>query len=144
MRTCSNIEGGGLGALHNGKRLHRLRLKVAIADLDAKGLEVLAKELGAAHGESNVLAIVTDVSKLDDVVRLRDRVSEAWGEVSCGRRVYYAVTHCLAWQVAVLLNNAGIAEIGRSYEGLDMWKAVMDVNLFGYVSIPRFFAGGTR
>ena len=68
-----------------GKRLHRLGLKVAIADIDAKGLEVLAKELGAAHGESNVLAIVTDVSKLDDVVRLRDRVSEAWGEVSCGR-----------------------------------------------------------
>ena len=41
----------------------------------------------------------------------------------------------------MLLNNAGIAEIGRSYEGLDMWKAVMDVNLFGYVSIPRFFCG---
>jgi len=103
------------------RELARLGLKVAIADIDAKGLEVLAKELGAAHGESNVLAIVTDVSKLDDVVRLRDRVSEAWGEV------------------AVLLNNAGIAEIGRSYEGLDMWKAVMDVNLFGVLNVQHTF-----
>jgi NAD(P)-dependent dehydrogenase (short-subunit alcohol dehydrogenase family) len=36
-------------------------------------------------------------------------------------------------QVAVLLNNAAVADVGRSYEGLDKWKAVMDVNLFGYV-----------
>lgn len=77
---------------------NRLGLKVAIADLDAKGLEVLAKELGEAHGESNVLAIVTDVSKLDDVVRLRDRVSEAWGEVGCG---YYAVSLCDAHHFTV-------------------------------------------
>ena len=48
-------------------------------------------------------------------------------------------------QVAVLLNNAGIAAIGRSYEGLDTWKAVMDVNLFGYVFFRfRFVRYGTR
>jgi hypothetical protein len=39
----------------------------------------------------------------------------------------------LALQVAVLLNNAAVMNVGRSYEGLDKWKAVMDVNLFGYV-----------
>jgi NAD(P)-dependent dehydrogenase (short-subunit alcohol dehydrogenase family) len=55
---------------------------VAIAGIDAKGVEVLAKELGAAHGESDVLAIATGVSKLEEVVRLRERrVYEAWGEV---------------------------------------------------------------
>ena len=121
---------------------------MAIADLDAKGLEVLAKELGEAHGESNVLAIVTDVSKLDDVVRLRDRVSEAWGEVGWGNYAVYVTLIILPFafdQVAVLLNNAGIAAIGRSYEGLDTWKAVMDVNLFGYVFFRfRFVRHGTR
>lgn len=40
---------------------------------------------------------------------------------------------CLFCQVAVLLNNAAVPDVGRSYEGLDKWKAVMDVNLFGYV-----------
>lgn len=103
------------------RELARIGLKVAIADIDAKGLEVLAKELGEAHGESNVLAVPTDVSKLDEVVKLRDRVYEAWGEV------------------AVLLNNAGVAAIGRSYEGLDRWKAVMDVNLFGVLNVQHTF-----
>ena len=61
---------------------NRLGLKVAIADIDAKALDVLAAELGAAHGETNVLAVATDVSSLEEVVRLRERVYEAWGEVS--------------------------------------------------------------
>jgi len=59
---------------------------VAIADINAAALETLAKELVAAHGETNVLAMPTDVSKLEDVVRLRERVYEAWGEVSVVRR----------------------------------------------------------
>jgi len=37
----------------------------------------------------------------------------------------------------VLLNNAGIMNRGDSFEGLDAWKAVMDVNLFGYVTVLR-------
>jgi NAD(P)-dependent dehydrogenase (short-subunit alcohol dehydrogenase family) len=64
----------------------RLGLKVAIADINAAALETLAKELVAAHGEANVLAMPTDVSKLEDVVRLRERVYEAWDEVSVVRR----------------------------------------------------------
>jgi hypothetical protein len=43
---------------------------------------VLAEELVAAHGHMNVLNVPTDVSKLDEAVRLRDRVYEAWGEMS--------------------------------------------------------------
>jgi len=64
----------------------RLGLKVAIADINVEALEALGKELGTAHGETNVLAVPTDVSKLEDVVRLRERVYEAWGEVSVVRR----------------------------------------------------------
>jgi len=39
----------------------------------------------------------------------------------------------------VLLNNAGVAVKGHSFEGLDNWKAVMSVNLFGYVMLRFFF-----
>jgi NAD(P)-dependent dehydrogenase (short-subunit alcohol dehydrogenase family) len=35
----------------------------------------------------------------------------------------------------VLLNNAGVMNKADSFEGLDAWKAVMDVNLFGYASV---------
>jgi len=103
------------------RELARLELKVAIADINVEALEALAKELGAAHGESNVLAVPTDVSKLEEVVRLRERVYEAWGEVT------------------VLLNNAAVGKKGDSFEGLDNWKTVMDVNLFGVLNVQHTF-----
>lgn len=59
---------------------------MAIADINHQALIVLAEELCAAYGEANVLALRTDVSKLEDVVRLRERVYETWGEVSVVRR----------------------------------------------------------
>jgi NAD(P)-dependent dehydrogenase (short-subunit alcohol dehydrogenase family) len=59
---------------------------VAIADINVNALEMFAKELIAAHGEGNVLAVPTDVSKLEDVVRLCERVYEAWDEVRVVRR----------------------------------------------------------
>ena len=57
-------------------------MKIAIADVNVEGLNKTAKDVTAVVGEANVLAIPTDVSQLDQVVRLRDRVYEAWGEVS--------------------------------------------------------------
>lgn len=57
-------------------------MKVAIADVNVEGLEETGKEVSAIIGVSNVLVVPTDVSKLDEVVRLRDKVYEVWGEVS--------------------------------------------------------------
>jgi NAD(P)-dependent dehydrogenase (short-subunit alcohol dehydrogenase family) len=71
--------------------MDRVGLKVAIADINQEALMVLADELSATHGEANVLAVRTDVSKLEDVVRLRERVYEAWGEVSVVRRRQWGV-----------------------------------------------------
>jgi len=59
----------------------RLGLKVALADIDEQKLHEIAAECSETLGENNVLTIPTDVSQLDQVVRLRDRVYEAWGEV---------------------------------------------------------------
>ena len=41
----------------------------------------MGKELAHIVGEANIMIVPTDVSKLEDVVRLRDKVYEAWGEV---------------------------------------------------------------
>jgi len=53
-----------------------------MADVMEDALASAAKEVVAIAGEANVLVIPTDVSSIDDVVRLRDKVYEAWGEVS--------------------------------------------------------------
>jgi len=59
----------------------KLGLKIAIADIDAEALKEVGKTLAREVGEANVLVVPTDVSQLEEVVRLRDRVYEAWGEV---------------------------------------------------------------
>lgn len=53
-----------------------------MADVTEDVLAFAAKEVISIVGEANVLVIPTDVSNIDDVVRLRDKVYEAWGEVS--------------------------------------------------------------
>jgi hypothetical protein len=53
-----------------------------MADVVEDVLASAAREVITIAGEANVLAIPTDVSNIDDVVRLRDKVYEAWGEVS--------------------------------------------------------------
>jgi len=99
----------------------KLGLKIAIADCDEKNLAQVGQELTNLIGSSNVLVIPTDVSKLDQVVKLRDKVYETWGEV------------------AVLMNNAGIGNKGTSWDGMDNWHKVFDVNVFGVANVQQTF-----
>ncbi|KJA16942.1 hypothetical protein HYPSUDRAFT_71010 [Hypholoma sublateritium FD-334 SS-4] len=96
-------------------------LKVAIADVAAEPLHALGVVLAKLVGEANVLVVPTDVAQIEEVVRLRDRVYEAWGEV------------------AVLMNNAGIGNLGTSWDGIENWRKVFDVNLFGIVNVQQTF-----
>lgn len=59
-------------------------LRIALADVNVSMLNDAAKEVAAAApgGSTNVLAVPTDVSKIEEVERLRDAVLEKWGEVS--------------------------------------------------------------
>lgn len=57
-------------------------MKVAIADINEAGLEETAKQVAAIVGQANVLAVPTDVSKFESVVQFREKVYEAFGEVS--------------------------------------------------------------
>ncbi|TCD60469.1 hypothetical protein EIP91_010031 [Steccherinum ochraceum] len=113
--------GSGIGAAA-AVEFAKLGMKVAIADVNEQGLQKVGKEVAQIAGESNVLIIPTDVSKLEEVVRLRDRVYETWGEV------------------AVLMNNAGIGAIGKSWDGMAEWHKIMNVNLFGIVNVQHTFA----
>ena len=57
-----------------------------------------------------------------------------------GQRGLYAASgdnltplSCLLAQVGVLMNNAAIGAKGTSWDGLENWHKVFDVNLFGCV-----------
>ncbi|TFK23424.1 NAD(P)-binding protein [Coprinopsis marcescibilis] len=137
-----------------------LGLKVAIADKNEQELEALGKKLVEQVGEGNVLVVPTDVSNLEQVVSLRDKVYDAWGEVSSfttsmrgvpwivqGMRyldqrrlpLFISINRCQLSQVAVLLNNAGIGIKGTSWEGIDKWREIFDVNLFGVINVQQTF-----
>ena len=73
----------------------RVGLKIALADNLEDVLAQTGKEVAAIAGDANVLVIPTDVSKIGDVQRLRDKVYEAWGEVSSFRHMAIGSSHTL-------------------------------------------------
>jgi NAD(P)-dependent dehydrogenase (short-subunit alcohol dehydrogenase family) len=121
----------GIG-LAAARRFASMGLKVCLADLSAKSLEPAVAEVAAVSpmGEAAVLAVPTDVSKLEDVQALRDAVYAAFGEVG------------------VLMNNAGTAPGGGPWEHIDRWRRVLEVNLWGVINgvqtfTPRMLEQGT-
>ena len=113
----------GIG-LAAAERFAAMGLKVCLADLSAEALERAAAAVGAASpmGRTEVLAVPTDVSRLDQVQALKDAVYARFGEV------------------AVLLNNAGTAPGGGPWEHIDRWRHVLDVNLWGVINGVQTFA----
>jgi hypothetical protein len=61
--------------------LAKLKLKIAIADIDEARLLKVGKEVAAIVGDSNVLVVPTDVSNINQVLSFKDKVYEQWGEV---------------------------------------------------------------
>lgn len=97
-------------------------LSVALADVSAEALEKAANQLSEMTVDGAVVrAIVTDVSDLKAVQALADEAF-AMGPV------------------AVLMNNAGIARPTKAWEGLENWRALIEVNLFGVLHGVQSFA----
>ena len=121
----------GIG-LAAARRFAVLGMKVVLADLGGRALDSSAELLTsiALNGANDVLALATDVSQAEALVRLRDRVSERFGAVS------------------VLMNNAGVGNNpGLPWENADAWRALLDVNLWGIVHgvqafVPAMLAEG--
>lgn len=90
-------------------------MRVCMADVDAEKLEK------SAAGIEGALALPTDVSRADEVERLRDRVLEAYGRVD------------------VLMNNAGIGRLSTPWGEPDAWRKILDVNLYGIINGVQTF-----
>src|SRR5690348_14759636 len=127
------VTGGSSGiSLAAACRFGSLGLRVCLADLSAERLERAAAEVTAlsSGGRDAVLTVPTDVSKLDQVQALKDKVYASFGEV------------------AVLMNNAGTAPGGGPWDHIERWRKVLDVNLWGVVNgvqtfVPAMLAQGT-
>jgi NAD(P)-dependent dehydrogenase (short-subunit alcohol dehydrogenase family) len=119
------ITGGANGiGLAAAKRYAALGMKVVIADLEEAALERAAKEVADAGkgGKAEVLTVACDVSRLDEVVNLRQRAYGAFGEVG------------------VLMNNAGMGPGGGPFDHYERWQRVIAVNLWGVINGVHAFA----
>ncbi|KZS93796.1 NAD-P-binding protein [Sistotremastrum niveocremeum HHB9708] len=112
--------GDGIG-LAAARELAHVGMKLALADNNESKLKTVHTELVKLVGDANVISVVTDVSKLEDVQRLRDRVFETWGEVS------------------VLLNNAGIGLKGGAFADRENWEKILNTNLWGVINVQHTF-----
>jgi len=126
------ITGGASGiGLAAAKRYAGLGMKVVIADLRQEALEAAANEIAAVPGSPcEVLTVACDVSRRDDVEKLKDAAYGRFGEV------------------AVLMNNAGTAPGGGPFDHYERWQHVIGVNLWGVINgvhafTPAMIAQGT-
>jgi NAD(P)-dependent dehydrogenase (short-subunit alcohol dehydrogenase family) len=111
----------GIG-LAASKRFAQLGMKVCLADLNGDALRRSAEEVAGIEGvRHDPLAVVADVARRDDVLRLKDKVYAAFGEV------------------AVLMNNAGTEGGGQLFGNPERWSAILDTNLGGVVNGIQVF-----
>jgi NAD(P)-dependent dehydrogenase (short-subunit alcohol dehydrogenase family) len=121
------ITGGASGiGLATAERLVAMDLNVCIADHDEKTLgpavDALAKQ--APRGADAILAVPTDVSRLESVEVLRAAVLDRFGEV------------------ALLMNNAGTGGGGGPWQNYEGWQRVIGVNLWGAIHGLQVFTQG--
>ena len=106
------------------KRFAQLGMRVCLADIDADALNEAAADVAAValRGVPDVLAVHTDVSRLEHVQKLKEAVYRRFGEV------------------AVLMNNAGTGGGGGPWSDLDGWHRVLGVNMWGVIHGVQVFA----
>jgi len=116
--------GSGIGRAA-ARELANIGMKLALADVDEEALCQTVEEVSSIVGAPNVLAMPIDVANLDEVVKLKEKVFEAWDEV------------------AVLMNNAGVAthdgKKGTSWENRDVWTKVFNTNVVGVLNVQHAF-----
>lgn len=101
----------GIG-LAAAERFAALGMTLCLADVDAPRLDAAVASLST---RTEVVGVLTDVSRLEDVERLRDRAYAAFGDV------------------AVLMNNAGREGGGALFAPAERWREIIGTNLWGVV-----------
>jgi len=109
----------GIG-LAAARRFAAMGMPVVLADLSGEKLRAAETSIREAGGR--VAAVPTDVAKASDLERLRDLTLQHFGHVG------------------VLMNNAGVGmNPGRTWQNLDAWRSLMEVNLWGAINGVQAF-----
>jgi NAD(P)-dependent dehydrogenase (short-subunit alcohol dehydrogenase family) len=118
------VTGGAAGiGLAAAKRFAQLGLRVCIADLGADRLARAAEAVAAlaANGMNDVMALETDVSRVEDLQSLEGAVRGRFGGTD------------------VLMNNAGIQPGSTVFGPPGNWERVLGVNLWGAIHGTQIF-----
>jgi len=107
----------GIG-LAAAERFATLGLKLCLADIDTAALEAA---VAALSERTEVLGVPTDVSRLEDVERLKQQAYARFGEVG------------------VLMNNAGREGGGALSAPTARWHEIIGTNLWGVVHGVQVF-----
>ncbi|MCO8312916.1 SDR family NAD(P)-dependent oxidoreductase [Pseudomonas mandelii] len=118
------ITGGAAGiGLAAAKSFARQGLRICIADLRAQRLAKAVEEVSvlAANGIQDVFALETDVSRVEDLLRLQAVVRARFGGTD------------------VLMNNAGVQPGSGVFGPAQNWQRVLGVNLLGAIHGTQVF-----
>jgi NAD(P)-dependent dehydrogenase (short-subunit alcohol dehydrogenase family) len=119
------VTGGASGiGFAAARHFAALGLKVVIADRDGEALKAAGQVLAAMVGEENVLAVPTDVARLDEVRALHEQVTTRFGHVH------------------ILMNNAGIQPGSAIFGPHETWERILGVNLGGVINGCQVFGPG--
>src|SRR5262245_9898385 len=117
------VTGGASGiGLAAAMAFARRGMRVCIADVDGTSLSHAEKSLSAAaEGTKQVMSMVADVSRIDDIRRLEAAVRERFGGTD------------------ILMNNAGIQPGSDIFGPAENWQRVMGINLWGVIHGSQVF-----
>ncbi len=121
------VTGGASGiGLAAAERFAAMGLRVVIADLGGARLQAASDAVAAMapDGAASVLAVPTDVSRLEELMRLEEAALAAFGDVH------------------VLMNNAGVQPGSGMFGPEANWERVLGVNLWGVIHGTQTFAPG--
>ncbi len=113
------ITGGanGIGAA-TARLLAAKGMKLVLFDRDVERLNAASRTIGG-----DIRTLAGDVAKFDDVERLRDLALNSFGRVD------------------LLMNNAAIGgQDDTAWGGIDAWRRILDVNLWGVINGVQAFA----
>ncbi len=98
-----------------------LGMRLCLADTNAEGLDAARAAIAARTNAAEAIAVPTDVSRRDEVERLRDRAYAAFGEVG------------------LLMNNAGREGGGALFGDPARWADMLGTNLWGVINGVQVF-----